>query len=162
MNTKNHLSLTPWGWLLGLLSIAAIATAALPGCAFFQGVKQDVYATSLAFLSNPKGYLESVAVQAQHANTKASDIVDTLDSLLEAAGLAPANSEQQKALDALKAQLKSVQGRVDAVNAILAPGHLDAIVNPPVTWMKMKPNRDLRPPHGSVKVASAYDLREVR
>jgi len=157
---KNQL--TPWVWLLALLSIAAIAVAALPGCAFFQGVKQDIYATSLAFLSNPKGYLESVAVQAQHVNTKASDIVDTLDSLLEAAGLAPANSEQQKAIDALKKQLKDAQGRVDAVNAVLSPAHLESIVSPPTSMLHLSPKRDLRPEHGSVKVASAYDLRKGR
>lgn len=145
--------------VIGLSALAMIVNISLSSCAEFTKAEADVSAVAKQFEANPVGYLESVAVQIQHDNLAASNFVDNVDSLLQAADLAPANSEQQKLIDDLKAQLKTAQGRVDAVNAILTPSHLATVVNPPTAMLKL--HSTLRPPFGCRKQESAFDLHEV-
>lgn len=142
--------------VIGLCAFAMIVNISLSSCAEFTKAETDISATAKAFEANPVGYLESVAVQVQKVNTVASNVVDNVDSVLQAAGLAPADSKQQKLIDDLKVQLKTAQGRVDAVNAILTPSHLSTVANPPTAMLKL--HSEIRAPFGSRKHESIYDL----
>lgn len=156
--------LTPLGFLLASLSFLTLSMALvfnLSSCALVQKVETDVSAQAKAFQKDPLAYAQTLAKALQTGNGVAVKAEGDLTALASSWGLNPVTPEQQAIFDKVTSQVAKASGNVIAVDAVLSNAHLDAIVHPPTSLLRLSPKRDIRPPHGSYQVASAYDLREV-
>ena len=140
--------------------ISLLAVFALSSCALFTKAEQDVSAVAKSFANDPDKYIQTLAKALQTANGDAKTAEGTLVTIAQDWGLTPVNAQQQALFDKVTSEVAKASGSIPSVNAILSLPHLASIVNPPTSMLKV--HTTLRPPHGSIKPESAFDLSVVK